>query len=451
MVDEAPTWTSSSVQRDRHILTTAGAIAVLSVAVKGATALRELLVAWYFGLSGPLDAYLIAYAVPYFLITLLAGSLPQVLIPAYVRLRTRGPVWAGERLIWSVSLLSVIVLVVVALIVGASAPAFIPLVGRGFTNNQLELAEHLTLILAPTIITTVLVSLAGAVLNAREHFVVPAVSPMLNTITVILVLVGLVSSLGIFALAIGVVGGTCVELGLLGFLAFKQVRLRPSRAIWTPHTRELSVRLGATLVGAGLMAATVLVDQAMSSDLGTGSVAALNYAIRIVTVPLALTAAALGTVVLPHFSAMVSLEQWTDVSRTLRRYLLAAGFVTTPIALAVALLARPITEVLLQRGAFSAQDALEVAPTLAAAALQIPFYTCVILLMRLALALRLNTWIAVISAINLALNVVLNAWLASIISVAGIALSTSIVYMCSFLMLLVVTTRRLRINIAHSQ
>ena len=85
-----------------------------------------------------------------------------------------------------------------------------------------------------------------------------------------------------------------------------------------------------------------------------------------------------------------------------------------------------------------------VASCLAALALQIPFYTGIILLMRLALALKLNAAIAVISCANLVLDVGTNAWLAAFMGVTGIALATSIVYACSFGLLLAVTRRRLR-------
>jgi Na+-driven multidrug efflux pump len=64
--------------------------------------------------------------------------------------------------------------------------------------------------------------------------------------------------------------------------------------------------------------------------------------------------------------------------------------------------------------------------------------------MRLALALKLNAAIALISGANMLLDVALNAWLASFMGVTGIALSTSIVYACSFGLLLTVTHRRLR-------
>jgi putative peptidoglycan lipid II flippase len=284
------------------------------------------------------------------------------------------------------------------------------------------------------------------VLNAHQHFLLAAVSPLITTAVVIILLAGLANSHGIYALGLGALIGTLIELAVVGTLTLRVASPRLSKRLWTPDIRELTVRFGATLIGAALMAATVLVDQAMSSTLAPGSVAALNYAIRLVTVPLALTAAALGTVILPHFSLMVSQARWPEANRALKRYLIGAIIVTSPIAVMLAVFATPLTEILLERGAFTAQDALNVGPTLAASSIEIPFYTCVIILMRLALALRLNAALAVISAVNLALNIALNAWLSSFLGVAGIALSTSLVYMCSCAMLLLVTRRKLGVE-----
>jgi putative peptidoglycan lipid II flippase len=110
--------------------------------------------------------------------------------------------------------------------------------------------------------------------------------------------------------------------------------------------------------------------------------------------------------------------------------------------------AAPITDLLLVRGAFNADNAITVARTVSALALAIPSYTCVVLLLRLALALHLNLAIAFISAVNLALNIALNAWLSSVLGVAGIALSTSAVYALSFGLLYAVTQQRISSRLA---
>jgi putative peptidoglycan lipid II flippase len=250
-------------------------------------------------------------------------------------------------------------------------------------------------------------------------------------------------SLGIFALAYGLLVGTAVELALLVTLVRRETAPVFSLDLAGSHLKELAARFVPTIIGAALMASTLLVDQVMSSGLPAGSISALNYASRIVTVPLALTAAALGVVVLPYFSALVAEKRWPELRRTTMRYLLLAGLVTFPISIGLAAAASPMIEFALHRGAFQGTDVATVASTTAALALQVPFYTGVILLMRLALALKLNIAIAWMSAANLVMTIVLNAWLAGVMGVTGIALSTSLVYACSFGMLLVLTWRRL--------
>src|SRR5262249_23691188 len=140
------------------------------------------------------------------------------------------------------------------------ASLYLPVVGSGFPPEQLQLAEDLARVLAPTVITSVLIGLAGAILNAHQHFVVPALSPLVSTTFVIVALVGLSARWGIFAMAGGLVVGTSVELILVGAVAWKWSSPRFDRGVWTPHMAELAARFGATLAGAALMAATVLVD-----------------------------------------------------------------------------------------------------------------------------------------------------------------------------------------------
>ena len=417
---------------------------MLSLVVKAGTAARELLIAWYFGTSDPLDAYLIAYAVPYFFITLLGASLAPVLVPAYVGLRVRHQRKGAERLVGDVILVSTLLLIVVAVVLAAGAPLYLRLIAVGFSPEKLALAEGLAAVLAPTVLTSVLVSLAGGILNAHNRFVAPALSPLISTSVVVGALFVFSTRSGVFALAFGLLAGTAIELVVLAALVRREVAPRFSLALANPHLLDLGARFVPTLIGAVLMASTLLVDQAMSSALPAGSIAALNYANRLVTPPLGLTAAALGTVVLPHFSEMVSSERWSELSSTIGRYLWKAALVTIPLGLGLFLLASPLTELLLHRGAFSGADVTTVASCLAALALQIPFYTGVILLMRLALALKLNAAIAVISCASLVLDVGMNAWLASFMGVTGIALATSIVYACSFGLLLAVTQRRLQ-------
>ena len=436
---------------DHHIFAAAGAVAGVSIVVKGGTALRELVVAWLFGTSDPLDAYLVGYAVPYFVVTLLAGSLPHVLVPVYVRVHRREGAAAANDLASAVVSVCALALIALALVMGAAAAWYVPLVGYGFPRDKLPNSVHVALILAPTVVTGVLISVLAALLNAHRRFLPPAVSPLISSGVVVGCLLLFGASAGVDALAYGLLAGSALELVGLYVLSRRHLALRFAQPFSNPLVREVARSFVPTLIGSALMATTLLVDQAMSTGLPAGSVAALSYATRLVTLPLGLTAAALGTVVLPHYSELAARADWRALQASTRAYLRVIGAVTVPLAVLIGLLARPATDLLLNHGAFTGADVSLVAACIAALAAQVPFYTGVILLMRLALSLRLNTSLAIISGVNLALNVGLNAWLAPIIGVAGIALSTSLVYVVSFVLLLTRTEGALRRAMSRQQ
>ena len=427
-----------------RIFAATATITALTIVVKAGTAVRELLVAWYFGASDPVDAYVIAFTAPYFLTTVIAGSLPPVLIPAYVRLRDHEGARAAETFLSSAVVLTTAVLLPLSLLLGIGAGTYLPLLGGGFSPQKLDLARQLGLVLAPTLLTSTLIAVLASALNANNRFVVPALSPLVTTAVAIVALVLAGQTFGIGALAIGVLVGTATETAvLLGALRGAQVPIRLPMHGLSPHLPEVARPFLHSLAGSLLMAGTLLVDQAMTALLQPGSVASLNYATRLVTLPLGLVAAALGTVVLPYFSTMVSRHAWTDIRETLRYYLRLVFVIGTPVAVGLVVVADPLVRVLLSHGAFSPDDVPVVSRTVAALAVQIPFYAGVILLMRLAAALRLNAAIAVVSGVNLALNVGLNYWLSPVMGVAGIALSTSLVYVCAFTLLLLVVRRGL--------
>jgi putative peptidoglycan lipid II flippase len=434
----------SRLTAGREILAATATVTALSIAVKAATGARELLVAWLFGTSDAVDAYLIAYAVPYFLITVVAGALPSVLVPAYLRVRHDDGAPAAELLLSSAVVIAAVVLVPLSVLLAMWAPGYLPLLASRFMPEKLALTAQLAIILAPTLATSTLISLLAAALNAHRRFTLAAVSPIVTTLVAIASLIWFGSMLGIGALALGVLFGNVLELAiLLMALRVARVHIRLPATGVHQHVRGLWAPLAQTLAGSVLMASTLLVDQAMAAALQPGSAAVLNYAMRLVMLPLSLTAAALGTVVLPHFSTMAAQGAWRDIQQVLGRYLRLIFAACTAIGVVLIALASPLVQLLLERGSFSPEATATVAPTVAALAIQIPFYTATIVLMRVAAALRLTAQIALASAVNVVVNVAFNYWLSSFLGVAGIALSTSLVYVSAFALLLLAVRARL--------
>jgi Spy/CpxP family protein refolding chaperone len=183
------------------------------------------------------------------------------------------------------------------------------------------------------------------------------------------------------------------------------------------------------IAGSFLMASTALVDQSMAAMLPSGSVAALAYGNRIIALPITIATTALSTAVIPYFSKMVALDDWKSMRQSLRHYLGLIFAAAVPLTGMIILLSEPIVKILFQRGSFTSENSHLVAQIQACFALQIPFYIGCILVVRLHSAMRNNQMMMWGSAGNLIVNIGLNYLFMQWWGVAGIALSTSCVFL----------------------
>lgn len=429
---------------NRQIFGAAVTVGLLTAFVKVAGVVKELVVAWRFGIGDALDAFLIALLVPSFVINVVAGSFDAALIPTYIRVREQEGITAAQKLfcgatVWSLGLLGITTILIVV-----TAPLYLPSIAAGFSSKKLDLTFHLLWVIAPIVLLSGIVTNWGGVLNAGERFALAALSPIF-TPAISIVFLLLVKSWGIFALAAGLVCGAVLELVLLGAALHRQgILLRPRWYGFDAHLRQVASQYAPMIAGAFLMSSTGLVDQSMAAMLSPGSVAALNYGNRVIAFPITLATTALSTAVIPYFSKMVACEDWKGVRHTLKYYMRLIFVVTVPLTGLLIVFSEFIVQILFQRGSFTARDTHLVAQIQAFYALQIPFYIASILVVRLISAMRTNQILMWGSGYNLIINIVLNYLFMQWFGVSGIALSTSCVYVFSFLFLLFFVMKKLK-------
>ncbi len=429
---------------NRQIFSAAITVGLMTVLVKVVAAGKELVVAWRFGTGEALDAFFIALIVPSFIFVVVAESINAALIPTYIRVREQEGLEVAQRLfsgvvVWSSALLGIITILMIA-----TAPLYLPWLAGGFSPQKLDLTFHLICTIAPVVPLSGIVVIWGAVLNAGERFALAAISPAVTALITILLLLAN-KDWGIFALAIGLVCGTLLEMILLGVALKRQgISLRPKWYGFDSHLRQVVSQYAPMSAGAFLMCSTSLVDQSMAAMLSPGSVAALNYGSKVIALPISLITTALSTAVIPYFSKMVAEGNWLGVRDTMKRYLWLVVITTVPLTVVLFLFSQPIIEVLFQRGSFTAKDTHIVAQIQAMYALQLPFYVAGIFVVRLISSMQLNQILMWGSGFNLIINICLNYLLMQWIGVKGIALSTSCVYVFSFLYVFLLATKNLR-------
>jgi putative peptidoglycan lipid II flippase len=435
--------TTGSVSR--QIFGAAATVALLTALVKAVTVGRELVVAWRFGVSDALDAYLIALLLPSFIINVIAGSFNAAFTPTFIRVREQEGEREAQKLFSSVTVWSLGLLFVTTLLMAATAPLYLPLIASGFSREKLDLTFRLLLMVAPVVMLGGMVVIWASVLNAGRRFALAALSPVLTPAISLLFLLAF-KGWGIYALVVGLVSGAVLEMIILAAaLKLQGIHLLPRWYGADAHLRQVARQYGPMIAAAFFMIGANLVDQSMAAMLSPGSVAALNYGSRVVALPIGLAATALSTAMTPYFSSMVARSDWAGIRHTLKRYLWLIFILSVPLTVLLFLFSEPLVRLLFQRGSFTGADTYTVARVQAFYALQLPFYLAGIVGVRLMSSLLMNNLIFRISAFNLFSDIVLNAILFRYLGVAGIALATSIVYFISCLLIYLALYRRGRL------
>ncbi len=394
-----------------------------------------MVVAWRFGTSADLDAFNVALVVPFALINIIATPFQTAFIPSYVQVQQREGSAAAQQLfarslVWLLGLFAVVSGFVVL-----SGPFYLPLLASGFAAEKLRLTFHLLCLVAPMILLIGTSFFLTGVLNVKDHFALPAITPLLTTGLTILLLVQ-AQRLGVYALALGVTCGASLELAILGVaLRRKGVSLRPRWPAFSDQLGRIIKNSLSLILSNCLMAGTQLIGIAMAARMSVGSVAALSYANKVTLLSAGLIATSLGTVTLSFLARISAQEQWRELKSTLHHFLSIAFLITFPLTILLMLFATPVTSLLFQRGAFVNSDVTLVAVLIFYLALQIPFYVANVLIAKVFLALQLPKAILWGSAINLVVYGGLAYLLSSRLGLVGIAIATSTTYLCSFLVL----------------
>lgn len=324
---------------------------------------REAALAAVYGASGEMDAFLVAMSVPDILFSLVGAGIGTIVVPVYGRYLAWGQRREGCRVMNNLLNNYFVITVLVTGICFLTAPFWVSLAAPGFSPEQSALAEKLLRIMSPSIILLVLVHLFTGILQTHEFFTAAALAGLPFNLAIITGVIVFGSSYGTGAAAVGVVVGFAGQvLILIPSLCRTGYRYEFVLDWLDTELRKIAVLLLPVVMGTTLVALNILVQRALGSGLPQGSIAALNYAQKLVSLPNGILVASLIQVVYPVLSRAVleglqpgispdsaKHEQFRDVSVKG-----AAGitFMISPLITGLIALSLPLTRLAYQRGAF---------------------------------------------------------------------------------------------------
>ncbi|VXB27367.1 conserved hypothetical protein; putative inner membrane protein [Pseudomonas sp. 8AS] len=346
-----------------NLLKSLAAVSSLTMLSRVLGFVRDTLIARIFGAGVASDAWVVAFKLPNLLRRIFAeGAFSQAFVPILAEYKTQQGDEAARTFVAYVSGLLTLVLALVTLLGILAAPWIVWISAPGFADeaDRFGLTVDLLQVTFPYILLISLSSLAGAVLNTWNRFSVPAFVPTLLNVSMIIFMLFLAPYFDppIMALAWAVLVGGLLQmlyqlphLKKIGMLVLPRLSFRDT-GVW-----RVLKQMGPAIFGVSVSQISLIINTIFASFLVAGSVSWMYYADRLMELPSGVLGVALGTILLPALSKTYSSANREDYSRLLDWGLRLCFLLVLPSALALAVLAEPLTVSLFQYGKFTASDA----------------------------------------------------------------------------------------------
>jgi putative peptidoglycan lipid II flippase len=401
----------------KQILKSASVITLVTIASRILGYVRDQRITLLLGTSQLADSFVLAYRIPNLLRRLVAeGAMTAAFIPVftgYLAEKPREEVWDfANRLFWTMAVLLAAV--------AALGMIFSPTVVRLFTaldpagTMQWDRAIELNRVIFPYIFFIGLAALGIAVLNSFHVFGLPAATPILLNISIIVFSVAAVWHYfpdPAVALAVGVlVGGALQFLVLVPALVRHGMHFRWSISFRDPGVRSVGRLMVPVFLGGAVYQINIFIDTifATSAKMPEGSLSSLYVADRVMELVLGGYAIAVATAILPMMAHQAAAHDFESMKRTFAFSLRIVSFITIPAAVGLIVLREPIISVLFEHGEFSATSTTLTARALLYYAIGLPAFAAVKLIVPAFYSSQDTRTPVRVAIYALALNILLN-------------------------------------------
>jgi putative peptidoglycan lipid II flippase len=409
-------------------------IATLTSRVLGLA--RDTVLAAVFGAGNEMDAFVVAFRIPNLVRELFAeGAMSAAFVPTFTKYLTL----KGKTAAWQLGnyVLNAL-LVVTGLLVTIGWLATRPLVTAyagdyASVPGKLELTITLARIMLPFLTLAAIAAAVMGMLNSLRHYFVPALSPAafnVATIACALLLPPVMPALGeprIMAIAVAAI------LGGIGQIAVQWPSLRaegfryaPMLDRHDPGLHEVVLLMGPGTLGLAATQINLLISTQLAVSQGTGAVSWLQYAFRLMNLPIGLFGVSIATAVLPAVARHAAVNDRRAVSQTVSRGITLMLMVTVPASVGLFILATPIVQLLLERGRFLRGDTIATAAAVQCYAIGLVGYAAARIATPVFYALRKARFAVLLSTITIVVNLAVSLILVRSMGFRGLALATAL-------------------------
>ena len=332
-------------QRNRRIARSTLTVMIAFAAAKVISLVQTLIIAQTFGVGRELDAYVAANRIPELIVILISGgALTHAFIPVFSGLLANGDTESAWKL--SSHLINMIfsLALVLSAIVFLIAPWLVEnVVAPGFDATTAEnTIDMMRILLLSTLIFAVSGIFSG-ILNSHQHFLLPALAPIMFDIGILFGVLFLLPPLGVHGIAYGAVLGAALHFAIQvpGLFRYK-MRWRFELGIRNPQLWRVIGLMLPRIGGLGVFSLNFLVMNNIASRLGVGSVSALDWGWRLMQIPQTLIGTAMGIVIFPTLAALSELDDLAGKRGAMAGALRFILISSIPSAIGLIILGRPL-------------------------------------------------------------------------------------------------------------
>ena len=418
-------------------------LALAAVIVASATAIsrltglgREVITAAVYGVDPSYNTFVSISVIPQLVQQLFAdAAISAAFVPVFTALLTKGERERAYQL--AANLLGLIVVVVGAAVVilALAAGPLTQLMYPELTGAPAgaDLAAQLLRILVPTILFLSLAGAISGVLYSFERFTMPAVVSIVWNLTIIAAIALFHDTIGVDAIAWGMLVGTLLEVAMLAGAARYHGRwLWPHFGLADPLLRRVLLLMVPITITLGILNFNALIGTWFAQFVSDRAAAEIGYAFRLYQLPQGIFAVTIGTVLFPSLSRFAAQKDEARFRDTVSMGVRQMVFVSLPFVAWFAVMPQAFVRMVYERGQFGSGATVEVAGALAFFSVGLVFANSNIMLNRAFQSMQ-KPWLPMyVSFANLAVNVVLCWLLYRPLGVPGITLSMATVSSVNF-------------------
>jgi putative peptidoglycan lipid II flippase len=404
--------------------------------------------AYFFGAGMATDAFVTAFRIPNLLRDMFAeGALSSAFVPVFKKTLVNDSRAEALRLA-SVVLGAILVIVGLIVLVGIlAAPLVVYITANGFTEvpGKFDMTVSLTRVMMVYLLMVSVSALLMGMLNSFGRFAIPALSPAMFNLGVVLSVIALYQFFDqpVYTLAIGVliggIGQVVIQMPALIKIGFK---FKPVISLLDDGLKQVIRLITPMILGLSASRINILVSTLLASFLIEGAISYLNYSYRLMHFPMGVFAVAIGTVALPRVSELVARNDQSGLEKEFTQTINLNLLVTLPSAAFLAILGRNIVDVIYQWGAFTEVDATNTTLALLHYSYGLVGFAVVRVVAPFYYAYHDSKTPMKISVIAVALNLLLYYPLIKMLGFAGLAAATSIAGIANASMLVAFLSRK---------